>query len=222
MRARYHQNIQSHKHTSINHSARARCGHKRRSCFAGRRALVAGKENKASEFRWRSKLYHLTYAGHIDRALLLAVLKRYSSCKRCVLGTPIVHEISNAEVPYDHTHFAWFWDSAPNLHGACIFGVHEESDAEVRYACTHTLVGCAPDRDKEQVCGRQACLPLHPLESAPSPHPTQSHTDTHGGRRLRHCHRRCRSHQSRLSPRWAARRSRRQPMGRALGISGQA
>ena len=88
--------------------------------------LDAGRENKASEFRWRSKLYHLTYAGHIDRALLFAILKRYSSCKRRVLGTSIVHEISNAEVPYDHTHFAWFWDSAPNLHGAHIFDVHDE------------------------------------------------------------------------------------------------
>ena len=35
-----------------------------------------------------------------------------------MLGSSIVHEQSDAEVPYDHTHFAWMWEGAPNLRGA--------------------------------------------------------------------------------------------------------
>ena len=39
------------------------------------------------------------------------------------IGTSVVHEKSDAEVPYDHTHFAWLWDRAPNLHGARLMDV---------------------------------------------------------------------------------------------------
>ena len=48
-------------------------------------------------FRWRGKMYHLTYKGHIPRAVLLARLASISSIK--VLGTSCVHEASDVEVP---------------------------------------------------------------------------------------------------------------------------
>ena len=34
-----------------------------------------------------------------------------------------MHEQSNAEVPYDHTHLAWMWESAPNIRGAHLMDV---------------------------------------------------------------------------------------------------
>lgn len=40
-----------------------------------------------------------------------------------VLGYSIVHEESDAEVAYDHTHFAWLWQRVPNLHGARLMDV---------------------------------------------------------------------------------------------------
>ena len=72
-------------------------------------------------FRWRSKYYHLTYAGHIDPALLLAKLRSVTTI--AVLGTSIVHESSDAEVQYDHTHFAWMWVAAVDLIGSRIMDI---------------------------------------------------------------------------------------------------
>ena len=72
-------------------------------------------------FRWRARAWHLTYAGHIPHELLLKTLSKASEIE--VLGTSVVHEASNAEVPYSHTHFAWQWKRAPNLHGARIMDV---------------------------------------------------------------------------------------------------
>jgi hypothetical protein len=69
-------------------------------------------------FRWRARAWHLTYAGHVPPEELLALLSAASSVP--VLATSIVHEESDAEVPYDHTHFAWLWSRQVNLHGARI------------------------------------------------------------------------------------------------------
>ena len=74
-----------------------------------------------ASFRWRSRAWHLTYAGHIPRELLLALLESITSIR--ALGTSIVHEQSDAEAPYDHTHFAWLWERAPNLHGSHLMDV---------------------------------------------------------------------------------------------------
>ena len=72
-------------------------------------------------FRWRGRLYHLTYAGHIPRAVLLQRLESISSIK--VLGTSIVHETSDADSPYDHTHIAWLWEHAVDLIGSDLMDV---------------------------------------------------------------------------------------------------
>ena len=72
-------------------------------------------------FSWRSKLYHLTYAGHIPKDMLLQLLLSISSVP--VTGTSIVHEASDAEFQYDHTHFAWLWDKAVDLIGSRIMDV---------------------------------------------------------------------------------------------------
>ena len=72
-------------------------------------------------FRWRACYWHLTYCGHLPLQTLLALLERATSIK--TVGTSVVHEQSNAEVPYDHTHFAWLWERAPNLHGSRIMDV---------------------------------------------------------------------------------------------------
>ena len=77
----------------------------------------------ATEKRWRSKLNHLTYPGHICMELLLYTLAAASSSTRRPVGTSIVHETSDAEHPYAHTHFAWWWSEAPNLHGTALFDV---------------------------------------------------------------------------------------------------
>lgn len=75
----------------------------------------------ARRFRWRGRFYHLTYKGHLPQSLLLARLESISSIK--VLGTSIVHEASDAEVPYDHTHLAWLWEKAVDLTGCDIMDV---------------------------------------------------------------------------------------------------
>ena len=72
-------------------------------------------------FRWRARCWHLTYAGHVPHDVLLARLASATSIS--ALGTSIVHEASDAEAPYDHTHFAWLWERAPNLHGARLMDV---------------------------------------------------------------------------------------------------
>jgi hypothetical protein len=69
-------------------------------------------------FRWRARAWHLTYAGHVPPEALLLLLAAATSVP--VLGTSIVHETSDAEAPYDHTHFAWLWAGPINLHGAHI------------------------------------------------------------------------------------------------------
>ena len=75
-------------------------------------------------FRWRSRGWHLTYRGHVPPEELLALLSSVTSIR--AVGTSIVHEHSNAEVPYDHTHMAWLWERAPNLHGARLFDIELE------------------------------------------------------------------------------------------------
>lgn len=69
----------------------------------------------AQRFRWRGRYYHLTYKGHIPPSILLAKLRSMSQVK--VLGYSIVHEASDAEAPYDHTHLAWLWHMAVDLIG---------------------------------------------------------------------------------------------------------
>jgi hypothetical protein len=66
-------------------------------------------------FRWRGKLYHLTYRGHIPHQSLLNRLHAISGIK--VLGYSCVHEASDREAPYDHTHFAWMWVKAVDMVG---------------------------------------------------------------------------------------------------------
>jgi hypothetical protein len=73
------------------------------------------------DFRWRGRYYHLTYAGHIPAQMLLALLAAMSGVR--VIGTSIVHEASDAECPYDHTHFAWMWERAVDLKGSRIMDV---------------------------------------------------------------------------------------------------
>ena len=87
------------------------------------RHLVVGQPRMASRdelpcdgFRWRARAWHLTYRGHVPSDVLLAKLGRATTI--AAIGTSIVHEASDTEVPYPHTHFAWLWQRAPNLHGA--------------------------------------------------------------------------------------------------------
>ena len=75
----------------------------------------------ADGFRWRARGWHLCYCGHVPPALLVAKLERATSIK--AIGTSIVHELSDAKAPYPHTHFAWLWERAPNLHGARLMDV---------------------------------------------------------------------------------------------------
>ena len=75
--------------------------------------MLAAAPNRA--FRWRGRLYHLTYKGHIDHNVLRARLASMSSVK--VIGTSCVHEASDADAPYDHTHYAWIWETAVDLIG---------------------------------------------------------------------------------------------------------
>ena len=77
--------------------------------------------NSRRQFRWRHKLYHLTYKGHIPHSTLLAKLHSITTMR--VLGTSCVHESSDAEVPYDHTHFAWVWERAVDLTGCSLMDI---------------------------------------------------------------------------------------------------
>jgi hypothetical protein len=56
-------------------------------------------------FRWRARFWHLTYRGHVPPELLLLQLSSLTSIR--ALGTSIVHESSDEEAPYEHTHMAW-------------------------------------------------------------------------------------------------------------------
>ena len=80
-------------------------------------------------FRWRARAWHLTYAGHIPADVLLALLHKSTSIR--ALGTSVVHEHSDEEAPYAHTHFAWLWERAPNLHGSRLM------DAKLHGAIVH-------------------------------------------------------------------------------------
>ena len=82
--------------------------------------LPPAQSNQGS-FRWRSTAYHLTYAGHIPRDVLLALLTTLSSIP--IVGWSIVHETSDAEAQYDHTHLAWLWKRAVNLSGAQLMDI---------------------------------------------------------------------------------------------------
>ena len=77
--------------------------------------------NMDDGFRWRARAWHLTYRGHLPPQTLLELLERATSIQ--TVCTSVVHEQSNAEVAYDHTHLAWLWERAPNLHGARIMDV---------------------------------------------------------------------------------------------------
>ena len=99
-------------------------------------------------FRWCARAWHLTYAGHVPPQVLLLLLAAATSVK--VLGTSIVHEVSDAEVPYDQTHFSWLWAGPVNLHGAHImdaFGLgrtihpHVRSTASRCRGCRASLSG---------------------------------------------------------------------------------
>jgi hypothetical protein len=79
----------------------------------------------ADTFRWRARLWHLTYVGHIPAELLLRQLSSVTK-SNTVLGSSVVHEASDAEAPYAHTHLAWLWERAPNLHGARLMDVECE------------------------------------------------------------------------------------------------
>ena len=79
----------------------------------------------ADRFRWRARAWHLTYKGHVPPELLLLLLSAATSVR--TLCTSIVHEESDPEVPYPHTHFAWLWEKSVELHGAHIMDVQFES-----------------------------------------------------------------------------------------------
>ena len=72
-------------------------------------------------FRWRARFWHLAYRGHVPAEHLISKLASITSI--CTLGHSVVHERSDAQVPYDHTHFAWMWERAPNLHGSWIMDI---------------------------------------------------------------------------------------------------
>ena len=87
-----------------------------------RRPTMASRDKLPCDgFRRRARAWHLTYRGHVPRDVLLAKPGRATSI--AAIGTLIVHEPSDAEVPYPHTHFAWLWQRAPNLHGARLMDV---------------------------------------------------------------------------------------------------
>lgn len=86
-------------------------------CFAlaAPKMLPARAAAPQAAFRWRGRLYHLTYKGHLPVASLINRLHAISTIK--VLGYSCVHEASDKEAPYDHTHFAWLWETAVDLVG---------------------------------------------------------------------------------------------------------
>ena len=77
--------------------------------------MVAANPAAQRPFRWRGQLYHLTYRGHIPHQSILNRLHSISRIK--VLGHSCVHEASDQEAPYNHTHFAWVWTKAVDLVG---------------------------------------------------------------------------------------------------------
>ena len=77
--------------------------------------IVAANPAAQRPFRWRGQLYHLTYRGHIPHQSILNRLHSISRIK--VLGYSCVHEASDQEAPYNHTHFAWVWTKAVDLVG---------------------------------------------------------------------------------------------------------
>ena len=77
--------------------------------------------SNSRDFRWRSRAYHLTYAGHIPPEMLLQLLCSISSI--AAIATSVVHEASDAEAPYNHTHFAWLWERAVDLTGSRLMDI---------------------------------------------------------------------------------------------------
>ena len=71
------------------------------SAFYSAEHLPLGEDGKDC-FRWRARFWHLTYCGHVPAELLLSKLARLTSIR--TLGHSVVHERSDAQVPYDHTH----------------------------------------------------------------------------------------------------------------------
>ena len=67
-------------------------------------------------------------ASHVCRIPAELLLRQLSSVTKSntVLGSSVVHEASDAEAPYAHTHLAWLWERAPNLHGARLMYVECE------------------------------------------------------------------------------------------------
>ena len=85
-------------------------------------SLTPGAANGRG-FRWRGRLYHATYKGFIAADVLVARLSSVSSIP--VVGWSCVHEDSDAEVPYSHTHFAWIWARAVDLTGCDLMDVFD-------------------------------------------------------------------------------------------------
>ena len=82
----------------------------------------------ADMFRWRARFWPLTSAGHLPAELLLRQLASVTK-SNTVMGSSIVHEASDVEVPYAHTHLAWLWERAPNLHGARLMAPRAAANA---------------------------------------------------------------------------------------------
>ena len=90
------------------------------SAFYSAEHLPLGEDGKDC-FRWRARFWHPTYCGLVPAELLLSKLARLTSIR--TLGHSVVHERSDAQVPYDHTHLAWMWERAPNLHGSRLLDI---------------------------------------------------------------------------------------------------
>ena len=108
----------------------------------------------ADGYRWRSKYYHLTYAGHIDKDLLLAKLRSITTTM--VLGTSIVHESSDSEAPYDHTHFAWLFKTAVDLRGSRIMDIQTANGAIHPHILTKKSVPWMAQIFTKYHCGHKA------------------------------------------------------------------
>ena len=72
-------------------------------------------------------MWHLTYAGHIDKDDLISKLISISSIP--VIGWSVVHEASDAEAPYEHTHVAWLWEKAVDLVGYHLMDVRDPNSS---------------------------------------------------------------------------------------------
>ena len=57
-------------------------------------------ELPSGDFRWRSRFWHLTYAGHIPPQVLMARLSRMMGIK---VPASVVHETGDTECPHTHT-----------------------------------------------------------------------------------------------------------------------